>query len=537
MRRSIGKLLAVTVVLLFACGPVAAPSASGNPSAPAGVVQTGGTLRFGISDDVTLISLVTTKPSQWVYGTMFDQLVSYDPKTYKVRPELAESWTTSADGMEWALALRKDVKWHDGKPFTSADVKFTLDAVMDTKVNAGYHRPNLGSVKSVETDGDYAVRLKMSKPDNELINLLGDFLHMFPAHLLKGVDLNKAADFVARPVGTGAFTFKGHVIGTSYTVAANPTYWKGRPKLDEIVFKVIPDGNTMVSQLKAGELDFTMQLAANQVSALAGDARLRTEWVPTIGYWHLFINNKNPMVADAKTRQALAYGMDRPRMLKEILEGQGSLAAGPVSPLLTAWRNTSLQPYPYDVSKAKALLAEAGWTPGPDGILQKTINGKVTPFKADLIIIPFRAAWADIGLVVQQNWKQLGIDVQLKNQDTNTGFGAVQAGNYVFYIGNRGPIPSPADVRRRFTCDSGGNWDRYCNPQVDKLLAEIQTTPDQAKQKSLYDQVQQLMHEDQGSLFLFYVNEPQVMTKNLGGLTGTDLQTLIPNIVNVGYTR
>ena len=492
---------------------------------------------LGINSDITQTSLISTKPAQWVYGTMFDQLVSFDPKTFQVRPKLAESWSVSPDGMEWTLNLRKDVKWDDGVPFTSRDVKFTLDAVMDPNVNAAYHRPNLASVASVEIDGDYVVRLEMKVVDNEMINLLGDFMHMYPAHLLTGVDLNNATAFLEHPIGTGPFMFKEHVEGVSYTVVANPNYWKGRPNLDSIVFKVIPDGNALVSQLKAGEVDFADQLSPDQMKALQTESTLTVTSVPSIQYWHIFINNTNPMVSDPKVRQALAYGLDRAKILKDVLNNKGELASGPVSPILADWRNTNLTPFPYDPDKAKGLLAEAGWTPGPDGILQKTIDGKMTQFKADMIIIPFVSVWLDIGLIAQQNWKQIGVDIQIKQMDNNTGNAAMIAGNYVFDVGSRNPIPSPADIRRYFGCTSGGNRDRYCNKQVDDLLAQIQFTTDFAKQRALFDQVQQLIHEDQPSVFLFYVDDAQAYTYRLGGFTGTDMQRLVPNIGQVGFVQ
>jgi peptide/nickel transport system substrate-binding protein len=539
----------VAMLLLAACGTSSAPTAVPAGSSPAATtakppeatavpaVKKGGTLRFAISADITNSSLILTKPAQWVYQTMFNSLTNYDVDTLEVRPDLAESWSVSSDGKLWTFNLRKDVKWHDGQPLTAADVKFTFDTVINPKINAGFHRGNFANVDSVTIEGDYVVKLNMKAPEGDMPALLGDYLHIFPKHLLENADMNQPADFLDHPVGSGPFKFSEHVRNDRYVVVANEQYFKGRPALDSIIFKVLPDANTQVAQFKSGDLDFSDILAAAQLQALANEPKVRIFNAPTPDYWHIFINNKSPLLEDKRVRQALNYGLDRSLILKQVMGGLGTLASGPIAPDLTKWRNTSLQPYPYDVAKAKALLSDAGWTDSDgDGILDKVIAGQKTPFKVTIIVIPAQAAWEDIALIAQQQWKLLGMDVTLDKQDTNTGFGKVQAGNYTLYVGSRGPIPSPVDLKRYFACGAGGNWFRSCNPEADNQVNIALNATDAAARKAAADKAQQLLYEDSPTLFLFYVVDSEVISKRVTKIANADLRRILATIEKVEVT-
>lgn len=519
--------------------PAAAPTtAPAQAPAAAPAAKKGGVLRVAISADITNTGLILTKPAQWVYQTMFSTLTVYDVATLEVKPELAESWSVTPDGKAWTFTLRKDVKWHDGKPLTAADVKFTYEAVMNPKINAGFHRGNFANVETITTEGDYVIKFNMKAPEGDMPALLGDYLHILPKHLLENADLNQPADFLAKPVGSGPFKFKEQVRGERYVVEANPDYFKGRPSLDQIIFKILPDANTQVAQFKSGDLDFSNILSASQLQALQNEPKVRIFSAETIDYWHIFINNQSPLLSDKRVRQALNYGLDRELLLKQVMAGNGVLAAGPIAPSLSKWRNTNLKPYPFDQNKAKALLKDAGWadTDG-DGILDKVINGQKTPFKVTIIVIPAQAVWEDIALIAQQQWKQLGMDVTLDKQDTNTGFGKVQAGNFTLYVGSRGPIPSPVDLKRYFACGAGGNWFKSCNEEMDKQVTLALNSTEATARKAAADKAQELWFEDSPSLMLFYIADTQVISKRVTNIPNSDFRRILLNIDKVEVSQ
>ena len=502
--------------------------------------QPSGTLVWGITSDVVGDSWIDTKPEQFVYQTMFNTLVRYSPEDFSIQPELASSWSVSDDGHTWTFVLRDDVRWHDGVPFTAEDVKFTFDSIMDPNVNAGYHRPSLGDVESVEVVGPHTVQVNLKNVNFDFLPLLGDFLHIYPKHVLEGQDLNNPTAFLDHPIGTGPFKFSGHVLNASYTVVANEDYFKGPPKLASIVFKVLPDTTVQVAQLRTGELDVADRLSASDMAALKG-ARNVTIYAPaTINYWHIFMNNESPLLKDARVRQALHYATDRQAIIDQVMDGYGQLAAGPVSPAMGIWHDPSLQPYPYDPEQAKALFKEAGWedTDG-DGILDKDLNGDGTrtPWTADIIVIPAEAAWLDIALVVQQELKAIGLDVSLSQYDTATGFGKVREGNYVLYVGSRGPVPSPIDIRRYYACDSAGNWFRYCNPDVDAAIAQGQQTASLDERRQLYYKAEQLLLRDPPSVVMFYTAGLQAVSNAVTGWYDKDVRFNLEDINLIGKSN
>ncbi len=470
------------------------------------LAQPSGTLVWGLTSDPVNNSWIDTKPEQFVYQTMFNTLIRFSTDDFSIQPELAESWSVSDDGLSWTFELRQDVRWHDGEPFTAEDVKFTYDSILDPSVNAGYHRPSLADVAAIEVLDDYTVRIDLNKVNFDFLPLLGDFMHIYPKHLLEGQDLNNPIAFLDHPIGTGAFKFAEHIPNDSYTVVANEDYFKGAPRLARIVFKVLPDTTVQVAQLRTGELDVAHRLSASDIAALQG-ARNVTIYAPaTINYWHMFMNNPSPLLQDARVRQALHYAIDRQLIIDQVMNGYGVLAAGPVGEAYGIWRDPTLKPYSYDPEKALALFAEAGWEDSDgDGILDKDTDGDGVrePWTADIIVIPAEAAWLDISLVVQQQLKAIGLDISLSQYDTATGFGKVREGNYILYMGSRGPVPTPIDLRRYYACNSPGNWFRYCNPAVDALIDQAQQTEPLDERRALYYQAEELLLEDPPSIVMF----------------------------------
>lgn len=372
------------LIRLAALGGVAAAGVAealgGAPAAEGAAAKKGGVWRMAIPGNPTAYPI--TIPGKLVdilvNKTIFSTLVRYQLVNggIQVVPDLAQSWTANASLTEYTFKLRSGVKWHDGQPLTADDVKFTVDAELNPKVNAGLSGI-VAAIKETQVIDPLTVRFITQYPYASLPVMLGYNIAIVPKHLLQGQDLNQPVAFIQRPIGTGPFRFKSFTQDTAMEVEANPDYYDGPPLLDGIVFKVIPDGNARLAQLKAGEIDFTV-IDPPQLAALQGVSGITVRRAPQVNYYFFAINHDLPKFADLRVRQALTYAIDKQAIVKNILKGDGRPATGPINPLLGAYYNPDVDTYPYNMDKAAALLVEAGWKKGPDGILANAQGQKFT---------------------------------------------------------------------------------------------------------------------------------------------------------------
>ena len=246
---------------------------------------------------------------------------------------------------------------------------------------------------------------------------------MLPKHLLEGKDMTKPPEeFINNPVGTGPFKFVEHARGDHLTVAAYDGFYLGRPKLDQVIYKIIPDVNTTVAQVRTGELDIAF-IGTSHLDALKSASNVRIAEANQMDMRHIGFNHKNPRVgkwfSDKKVRQALAYAIDKQAVLEAVTDKRGEPLSSPIPSFLGNWQNKNLKQWPYDPEKAKALLKEAGFTPGAGGILQK--DGE--PFTFAMSSDKGQPDREQVGLMVQQYFKDIGVDAQLDLSDFNTYMG------------------------------------------------------------------------------------------------------------------
>ncbi|MBI2526906.1 MAG: ABC transporter substrate-binding protein, partial [Candidatus Rokubacteria bacterium] len=368
-----------------------------------------GVLRISIIGDVTLNPFTQPQqlPTTQVLKVVFSTLTRYRPGDLQPVGDLATSWQALEGAKVWEFKLRRGVKWHDGKPLTAADVKFTLESIVDPKVKALF-RSALKGLQRVDIVDDATVRIVFGQPFASLPIVLAWNVVIAPKHLLEGKDLNDLSDFAQKPVGTGPFKFKEAVKGSHITLDANPDYHDGRPKLRTIVFKVIPDINTVVAQLRTGELDLAVvESVHRETLERAPQLSFKVTQLPST--FNISFNNTRWPFTDRLVRQALIHGLNRGLLVQRVVKGDAPVASSPYARAFGPFFNASLKPYAYDVGRAKALLAEAGFKPGPDGTLQK--GGKRLAF--ELMVDKGNPVREQVALYAQQAWKQLGLEVKL----------------------------------------------------------------------------------------------------------------------------
>jgi peptide/nickel transport system substrate-binding protein len=474
-----------------------------------------------------------------VDGLIFDELVTLDPQHNQV-PDLAETVPTlanggiSKDGLTITYHLRHGVKWHDGAPFTSKDVKFTWQAIMN-KANNALTQRGYDQVASVDLPDDYTVVFHMKRLFPPAVDtIFGESdtpYRILPEHLLaKYPNLNQIP-FNSAPVGTGPFKFARWLRGDRIVLTANPDYFRGAPHLKTLTLLNIPDDNTTVAQLRTHEVELAIELTLSGYKDLAQDTGVVRQLAEAPSYTAIFFNTQRPPLNDVRVRRALVLGMDRSAIVRDDTYGTGTLASADLGPFYWAY-DPSLKPVPYDLAAAKALLDAAGWVPGPDGVRVKNGNRlslQLTYGQGSQLV-------RTITQQVQQMYKPLGVDLQLKSYDYAILYAAAQDGgiqlggkfDLTMYSWVAGGDPDNAS---QWTCDAippgGNNVARYCSPEMDALQKQALSTFDRTVRKAAYAKIERLLLADAPGAFLYYQGQRYARIP--------ELQNFTPNGISEGW--
>jgi peptide/nickel transport system substrate-binding protein len=436
--------------------------------------------------------------SSEINSFVFNGLIKYDRDLQGFVGVLAESWKVEK-GPEPVITfyLRKGVLWHDGKEFTAEDVKFTYDKIMDEKTNT-VRRSDYELVKTAEVLDPYTFRVTYKQPFSPGLATWG--MGIIPKHLLEKEDIN-TTKFNRRPLGTGPFRFIEWVSDEKIVVEANPKYFEGRPNLDRIIYRVIPEPSLSEMELLTQGVDY-YSVFPHQLRRMKEVPFLKMYSQPTLSYTYIGYNLKNPLFQDKRVRQALTYATNREEIVQYVLYGLGTVATGPF-PNHLWYCNPKVKPIPYDPQKARQLLAEAGWkdTDG-DGILDK--DGK--PFLFRLITNSGNEIRKDVGVLVQRQLREVGIDVKFELYEWSVFLkNFINAKAFDACILGWGLSPDPDDYQiwHSSQIEKGFNFVSYKNPEVDLLWEEGRREYDVEKRKQIYWRIHELMAEDQPYTFLY----------------------------------
>jgi peptide/nickel transport system substrate-binding protein len=513
-------LLATTAAALAACSP-GIPTSSAAPSSGASASSApvrGGVVRLPIFNEPLPFNTVLTHEgaATTVMSVLFSQLTRIDPQSKRPVADLATNFEVSTDGLSWVFQLNNKAKWHDGQAVTADDVIFTFAEVAKAS-NASPLRGQFANIKQVEKVDTNTVRFVLSAPLMSFPVLLAvsNSFGMLPKHVLEGKDLTKATEFNnQRPIGSGPFKMTSVVGGSHVELTANEDFYRGRPNIDSVVFRIVPDANVRVAQLKSGELHWDIIDSAS-MPAVQSDRNLKVMEIPTVESNFFQINYRLELFKDKRLRQALIYALDRQAMMTAAAGGRGQLMAGTIPPAVTFWHNADLKPYPFDAAKAKSLLAEAGWTPGSDGILTK--GGQKLSFKFTFDSTgEFKK---QLSVLAQQYWKAIGVQADLQEIDRAVYSKELMEGTFGVTMTNRRTPQWDPDVQNRFYVTNGGsNFGKYSNPKVDELLIAAAKEVSVDKRKALYREYDQVIFDDAHVIHGYFPNELSVNNVKLKGL-------------------
>ncbi|MFM0089743.1 ABC transporter substrate-binding protein [Paraburkholderia sediminicola] len=467
------------------------------PGLPSQAQTRGGTLNFIVTPEPTaLVDLATTATNVLkVSPKVVEGLLEYDFK-FQPKPSLATSWEVSDDSRKYVFHLRHGVKWHDGKPFTSDDVAYSIQTLRQVHPRA---KTTFANVTDVATTDPYTVVITLSKPAPYLIKAFSSSeTPIVPKHIYDGTDLltNPANN---APIGTGPFRFVKWVRGSYIEYVRNDDYWeKGKPWLDRIVVKVIndPAARTVAFEDGSADLSGDSPVPLSDLERLKGNPKLGLEtrgYEFQAGVSRIEFNLDNPVLKNPKVRQAIASALDREVIRKVIYYGYATPLASPIIPS-NPYYDPAPTPYPFNVERANALLDEAGYPRKADG----------TRFALTVDPLPIGDLPARTAAYVKSALARVGIAVTVRSQDLPAYLKRIYTDrDFDFSINGMSNLFDPVvGVARLYTTNNFRrgvpftNGSHYSNPEIDQLFAQVAEETDEAKRKQLFSQIQRILERD-----------------------------------------
>ncbi|WP_319542976.1 peptide-binding protein [uncultured Pseudodesulfovibrio sp.] len=494
------------LILLAGCTEDSGPATPVKPVSPRDiplVPEDGGTIvESMIGEPSNLISpLSSDSASHSVAAQIYVSLLKYD-KDINLVPYAAESYEVLNDGTLLKFKVRENIFWNDGVQLTAEDVEFTYKMMIDPKTPTAY-AGNFKLVKAFRRTGKFTFEVEYDRPFAKA--LVTWAMDIMPKHLLEGEDLLNTK-FSREPVGAGPYMFKEWVAGSQIVLKANPNFFEGKPRIDTVIYRMIPDMGTQFLELKAGNLD-TMGLTPlqylYQTSGPGWDGSFNKFEYLSFGYSFLGFNFKHPFFQDVRVRKAIDFAIDRREIVKGVLFGLGEPANGPYKP--GTWQyNDTIKPRKHDLVKSRQLLAEAGWTDTDgDGMLDK--DG--VPFSFSIITNQGNVQRIKCGVIIQQRLKDVGIQVDLRTVEWAAFIKEfVDKGRFDAIILGWNILQDP-DIynvwHSSMAVDGGLNLTRYTNPELDDLLERGRYLVKQEDRKPIYDKIQQILFDEVPYCFLY----------------------------------
>ena len=427
-----------------------------------------------------------------VLENVYDTLIEPD-ENLEMQPALAEDWEISEDQLTWTFHLREDVSFHDGSPFTAADVVYSYERIMNEDLGPSWR---FAAIDAVTAPDDTTVEIVLSQPTPNLLALIGGYKGM----AIVQQDNVESGDITRNPIGTGPFALDSYVSGDRISLTANTDYWGGAPEIGGVEFRFISEGSTALTALRGGEIDWTDSVPVQQVQGLLGDDAIELAVNPSNDYWYLALNQEREPWGDARARQAFAYAIDREAILQATTFGTGTLNQLAI-PEQSIWY-TAFDGYRTDPDRAQELFDEVGFTGG-------TLEFLATSDFPETVTA---------AQIIADNVAPYGIEVEITTVDFATWLDEQGSGNFgVFMLSWLGNLDPDEFYYAQHHSTGAFNFQGYSNPDVDALLDAGRVETDQVVRAEIYAEAATTIAEDASYIYLYNPSVIQAWATDVTG--------------------
>ena len=445
------------------------------------------TIVFAIGKEIGNLDgqVAATGDSQRYGWQLYDTLYGFDTKG-NLEPRVATAYRISDDGLRYTFTLRKDVKFHNGEPLTAKDVKFSAERILKPETKSTRRPYFVNLVDSVATEGDYGVVFNLKHADGAFLNKIAGYLMLVPKAYTESLPNPEA--FARAPVGSGPYKFVEQKIGQSVELARFDDYYGAKPGIKRLIFKLLPEASSRVNALIAGEVDIADYIAPNDVARIKQTAGLTVTSVPVGSPLavRLYSNVPGTPLANPKVRLALNYGIDPVAIIKNVLNGIGAPMGTYISASYPYGLDPAIKPYGYDPVKAKKLLAEAGYPNGFDTELYCSSDNPKEVCEA------IAAYWSAIGVRAKVKLIDYAAWSRLNNTHKGGPMTVMQFSNAIY-----DPIHPLSGAATK-----DGTWSDYYNPEVEALIAEVNSQTDRTKRDQTFRKIGRVLHDDAHSVLI-----------------------------------
>lgn len=477
------------------------------------------------SDPVSLdANLETTAPGAWVFGNIIEPLITLNANM-EIEPRLATDWEfVSPERLRFTL--RQGVTFHDGTPFNADAVKFTWDRAINADP-PGRWASLAGPIAGVEVIDEYTVDIIAERPYGPLL--------LTTTMVYTGVVSPAAVeeygeDYGRNPVGTGPFQFVEWRTNDRVVIEANEDYWRGRPSLDRVIFRVVPEEGARMLALQSGEAQMVLKPAPADLPALEANSDFDVHAATGLRVFYLGFNLDRAPMDDVRVRQAIAHAVNVPLLVEAVLEDAATVPTSVIAPGVLGYSDMGLDElYPYDPDAAIALLEEAGYTMNGDGIMAR--DGE--PLVLDMLPAAGRYLKdREIAEVLQEFLRQVGIVVELDIFEWATTFTTLREASLDYHMFSFGWLTTTADAdytmysnyrSDQLPPNSWNSW-RYANEEVDTLLTDARASVDTAEREAFYARVQEILAGDLPALPLYNTIEVMVTAAEVEGFVAHPIE-------------
>ena len=521
----LGALVAVLLVLGSASGMAVAlqedgeengdsqENGQGNDDSQDGGGASGGRVVFTIGDDNDIDSMNpfvgVEAPAYLMYSMNYDLLVHFSTEDYSPAPGLAESWEVSEDGLTWTFNIRQGVEWHDGEPFTAHDVAYTYNRVLEERIGA--YISYLRLVETVEAVDDFTLEITTRRPTT---GILSAWVYIMPEHIWSEIDKEERKTFenYPNPVGTGPFQVVEWQKGQFFRLEANPDYWGGAPKVDEIVYRIFNNEDAAVQALRNGEIDFADTLQSTPFESLQGVENIETNAANAIAFDEIGINagadetspssDGHPALKDVTVRRAMAHAIDKEALVDRVLRGNGKAGQTivPSSVPFYHYEPTEDELFEFDPEQANQLLDDAGYE-DTDGDGVREMPGGGEPLRFRYFIRSEKNNTANASQFVTSWLEDIGIETRVQALTDAKLTDVIYEGKFDLFHWGWFPDPDPDFILSVMTCDQrppDGVWSDsfYCNEEYDKMYLEQKTLLDLDERAEMIKEMQRTVFLD-----------------------------------------